>query len=166
MQSHYNYVFDNITNTYNFTTRNDILYRVAFVVDETFSSISGEEIPNIYQLVVEKANDETEPFDRRVSATIENIIERFFHDEQNALIYICSDTDNKATLRNKVFNRWYQKSKHKDVILKIEKILPINSSNFPDQQIYTSFMFHRQNPNYKKLIGIYNKIDDVLNDDK
>jgi len=139
---------------------------VAFVVDETFSSISGEEIPNIYQLVVEKANDETEPLDSRVSATIENIIERFFNDERNALIYICSDTDNKANLRNKVFNRWYQKSKYKDVIFKIEKALPIKSPGFPEQQIYTSFMFHKQNPNYKKLKEIYNKIDDVLNNDK
>jgi len=139
---------------------------VAFVVDETFSSISGEEIPNIYQLVVEKANDETEPLDNRVSATVENIIERFFNDERNALIYICSDTDNKANLRNKVFNRWYQKSKLKDAILKIEKVIPINSPGFPEQQIYTSFLFHKQNPNYKKLKEIYNKIDDVLNNDK
>ena len=139
---------------------------MAFVVDETFSSISGEEIPNIYQLVVEKANDETEPLDNRVSATVENIIERFFNDERNALIYICSDTDNKANLRNKVFNRWYQKSKLKDAILKIEKVIPINSPGFPEQQIYTSFLFHKQNPNYKKLKEIYNKIDDVLNNDK
>jgi len=28
----------------NFVTRNSILYRVAFVVDETFSAISGETI--------------------------------------------------------------------------------------------------------------------------
>ena len=99
MQSHYNYVFDNITSTYNFTTRNDILYRVAFVVDETFSTIAGEEIPNIYQLVVEKANEETEPFDAKVSRTIEDIVERFFHNVQNALIYICSDDDEKAVVK-------------------------------------------------------------------
>jgi len=28
---------------------------VAFIVDETFSPLSGEEIPNVYQLIVEKA---------------------------------------------------------------------------------------------------------------
>lgn len=68
MQNHYNYVFDDITNTYNFTTRNNILYRVAFIVDETFSAISGEEIPNIFQLVIEKAVDEVEPYDSKVSS--------------------------------------------------------------------------------------------------
>ncbi|WP_300674707.1 hypothetical protein [Soonwooa sp.] len=54
MQNHYNYVFDDITNTYNFTTKNSILYRVAFIVDETFSAISGEEIPNIFQIIAKK----------------------------------------------------------------------------------------------------------------
>ena len=63
MQSHYNYVFDEITNTYNFVTKNQILYRVAFIIDETFSTISGEEISNIFQLVIEKSNEEIEPYD-------------------------------------------------------------------------------------------------------
>lgn len=74
MQNHYNYVFDDITNTYNFTTKNSILYRVAFIVDETFSTISGEEISNIFQLVIEKATDEVESYDAKVSKTIEDII--------------------------------------------------------------------------------------------
>ena len=54
MQNHYNYTFDSITNTYNFTTKNSILYRVAFIVDETFSTISEREIANVFQLVIEK----------------------------------------------------------------------------------------------------------------
>ena len=67
MLSPYNYVFDNITITYNFTTKNDIIYRIAFIVDETFSAISGKEIPNVYQLIIEKASDDIEPFDSNVS---------------------------------------------------------------------------------------------------
>lgn len=86
MQSLYNYVFDDITQTYNFTTKNKILYRIAFVVDETFSMIAGEEIPNVYQIIVEKANQEVEPFDPKVSSTIENIIEQFFRKVENSLI--------------------------------------------------------------------------------
>ncbi len=63
MQSHYNYVFDEITNTYNFATKNEILYRIAFIIDETFSTISGEEISNVFQLIVEKSSDGIEPYD-------------------------------------------------------------------------------------------------------
>jgi len=95
LQNHYNYSFDNITNTYNFNTKNNILYRVAFVVDETFATISNQKVENIYQLVIEKATNEIEPYDSFVSKTIEKIIEKFFNNSQNSLIYFCSDEKTK-----------------------------------------------------------------------
>jgi hypothetical protein len=163
LQTHYNYVFDNITNTHNFTTKNNILYRVAFVVDETFSSISGEFIPNVFQIIIEKANEETEPLDIKVSKTIEHIIERFFEKVENSLIYICYDLDKKAKTRLDVFDRWYQKSTYKKDIIKIDKIIELTISHFDVQKFYTAFMFHKKNSNYKKLIEIYNSIETVLN---
>jgi hypothetical protein len=163
LQSHYNYVFDNITNTYNFTTKNSILYRVAFIVDETFSAISGEEIANIFQLIVEKANEETEPFDAKVSKTIENIIDRFFQRIENSLVYVCSDEDEKAKLRYDVFDRWYKKSEFKENVVKIDNIFNINISKTEIHKLYTSFMFHKNNSNYDKLIEIYSKIEETLN---
>lgn len=165
MQSHYNYVFDSITNTYNFATKNNILYRVAFVVDETFSTISGEEIPNIYQLIIEKATDELEPFDTKVSKTIEHIIERFFQKTENALIYVCSDEDEKARIRHEIFDRWYRNSDYKNWIVKIDNIMKFNIKN-EIQKLYTSFLFHKQNLNYEKLIQIYTQIENVLNEEK
>jgi hypothetical protein len=78
LRKHYNFVFDEITNTYNFLTKNDILYRIAFIIDERFTTISGENIPNVFQLIIEKATDIIEPYDPKVSKTIEHIIERFF----------------------------------------------------------------------------------------
>ncbi|QIY82670.1 hypothetical protein HER18_03495 [Chryseobacterium sp. NEB161] len=163
MQNHYNYVFDNITNTYNFTTRNNILYRVAFIVDETFSAISGEEIANIFQLIVEKANEEIEPYDAKVSKTIENIIDRFFQRIENSLVYVCSDEDEKAKIRYDVFDRWYKKSEFKANVVKIDNILNINISKTEIHKLYTSFMFHKNNSNYHKLIEIYSKIEETLN---
>ncbi len=166
MQNHYNYAFDNITNTYNFTTKNNILYRVAFIVDETFSSISGEDIPNVFQLVVEKASDELEPYDAKVAKTIENIVERFFHKIENSLIYVCSNDNEKAKQRHLIFDRWYKKSEFSETVVKIDNIINITIDEFNIQKLYTSFMFHKDNPNYKKLIEIYTKIEDILNSDK
>ena len=163
MQNHYNYVFDDITNTYNFTTKNRILYRVAFIVDETFSAISGEEIPNIFQIIVEKANDEIEPYDSKVSKTIENIIERFFIRIENSLVYVCSDEDEKAKLRYDVFERWYKKSEFRENVIKIDNILNINVTSTETHKLYTSFMFHKSNSNYEKLLEIYSRIEEVLN---
>jgi hypothetical protein len=166
LQNHYNYVFDNITNTYNFTTKNSVLYRVAFIVDETFSSISTEKIPNIFQLVIEKANIEIEPYDARVSKTIEDIIERFFQKIENSLIYVCSDDNEKAIQRHKIFDRWYRKSEHKSHVMKIDNIITIKIDENNVQKLYTSFLFHTNNPNYKKLINIYSQIEEALNHGK
>ena len=166
MQSHYNYVFDEITNTYNFVTKNEILYRIAFIIDETFTTISGEEISNVFQLIVEKSNDEIEPYDSKVSKTIEHIIERFFQKIENSLIYICSDDNEKAEKRHEIFNRWYKKSKYKEVIIKIDNIISVSIRENEKQKLYTSFMFHKQNSNFEKLLEIYSQLEKVLNEEK
>ena len=166
MQSHYNYVFDDITNTYNFVTKNEILYRIAFIIDETFTTISGEEISNVFQLIVEKSNDEIESYDSKVSKTIEHIIERFFQKIENSLIYICSDDNEKSEKRHEVFNRWYKKSKYKEVIIKIDNIISVPINEHEKQKLYTSFMFHKQNSNFEKLIEIYSQLEKVLNEEK
>lgn len=166
MQTHYNYVFDSITSSFVFTTKNDFLYRVAFINDEIFSTISNEEIPNIFQIVIEKANDEIEPLDNKVSNTVENIIEQFFTKKENSLIYICYDLDQKANVRFDVFERWYKKSTLKNNIIKIDKIIEIDLKGLEKQKLYTAFMFHKKNSNHKKLIEIYSRIEDVLNREK
>lgn len=166
MQNHYNYVFDNITNTYNFTTKNNGLYRVAFIIDATFSTISRQEIPNVFQLVVEKATDEIELYDSKVSKTIEDIIEQFFHRIENSLVYVCSNDDEKAIQRHKIFDRWYKNSQYKEFVVKIDNIINIKIDQINIQKLYTSFMFHKNNPNYNKLISIYTQIESVLNNDK
>lgn len=166
MQSRYNFIFDPITNTYNFVTKNNILYRIAFIVDETFSAISGENIANVYQVIIEKANGDIEPFDPKVSKTVENIIEQFFLNIENSLVYICSEVNDKAKARHEIFDRWYKNSIHKDIIVKIDNVINIKISEDEIQKLYTSFMFHSKNANYGKLIEIYHQIEDVLNDVK
>lgn len=135
-------------------------------MDETFSTISGEEIPNVFQLIIEKASEGTEPYDAKVSKTIENIVERFFKKIENSLIYVCSEEDEKAKLRHDIFDRWYRKSGLQEFIVKIDNVININISKFEIQKLYTSFMFHRENTNYKKLIDIYSQIENILNAEK
>lgn len=134
LQNRYNYVFDNTTDTYNFTTKNNICYRVSFVVDQTFSTLSGQEISGIYQLVVEKATEELEPFDSKV--------------------------------RHKVFSRWYETSFYRETIVKMDNIVKVDIGEDTICVLYTSFMFHKQNPEFETLIEIYGRIEAVLNAEK
>jgi len=128
------------------------LYRVAFVVDETFSAISNEEIPNIFQLVIDKASDELEPYDAKVSRTIEDIVERFFHNVLNSMIYVCADEDDKAMTRFKVFDRWYKKSEYKAFIVKIDNIIQYKISETETKAVHFIYVSSRES-NSSKISG-------------
>ncbi len=53
----------------------------------------------INQIVVEKIDEMIEPFDSKVSKTIENIIGQFFQKTDNSILYVCSNADNKERKR-------------------------------------------------------------------
>lgn len=79
------------------------------------------------------------------------------------MIYVCSDDNEKAKQRHKIFDRWYRKSEYKDIVMKIDNIITITIDEQNIQKLYISFMFHTDNPAYKKLIEIYNQIEEALN---
>ncbi len=162
LQIHYNYIYNRENNTFSFTTKNDVEYKVSFIIDETFSSLSGHNIPHIYQIVIEKISEQIEPLDNQVFKTVEHIIRQFFNKTENSILYVCSDSDSKERKRVQVFNRWYQNSLYKDIIRKVDKTIRVEENI----EIFTSFMYHKDNPNSEKIIEIYIGIEDLLNDEK
>ena len=165
MQNPYKYSFDNNSSTYQFTTKNNIVYSIAFVEDDTLNTISSSEveIENMYQIVIEKQTDELEPFDAQVFLTIDLIISDFFRKIENALIYICSDDKGKQMKRFKAFNRWYKNSKHNAYISKVDNVISFEETK---TIVYTSLLYHNENPNVKYILDTFNKIEEVLNSEK
>ena len=166
MHDRYNYVFDEINSTYEFTTNHNISYIVAFVKDETFNVISSREIDTVFQLVLDKTTDIKEPLDLKVSKTIEHIISSFFKSISNSLIYVCSGESDEALKRHKVFDRWYTKSTNKKHIAKFDSIIRIENSNIGTYEIYTSYLVHKENKHIKDLSKLFFQLEDVLNSSK
>ena len=162
MLNQYNYTFNKTTSTYNFTTKNDIEYKIVFIIDETLDVVSEVHIENIYQIVIEKITAKIEPFDVLVSKTIQNIITAFFENIQNSLIYVCSENDKKAKKRFNVFNRWYNNSTLES-ITKVDNIINCESEGIT-YTIYTSLLYHKENPNIDNILLAYHKIESILND--
>ena len=162
MPNQYNYTFNEATSTYNFTTKNDIEYKIVFIVDETLDVASEVHIENIYQIIIEKITTKIEPFDVLVSKTIENIITTFFVNVQNSLIYVCSENDEKAETRFNVFNRWYKNSTLESVT-KVDNIINCESEG-NIYTIYTSLLYQNENPNVESILEAYHKIENILND--
>lgn len=116
--------------------------------------------------MVEKTTDEREPFDAKVFKTVEDIIFRFFVNVENSLIFICSDSNDKALQRHKIYESWYKKSKHKENIVKIDNVIAIETDNKINQKLYTSLLIHVNNPDYNKLISVYMRLEEVMNNEK
>ncbi len=163
MPNQYNYNFSEETQSYHFTTKDDIEYKVAFIIDHTFSTVSNLEIDNVYQLIIEKVSDKIEKFDANVSETIKDIVSSFFNNELNSMIYICDDEDGKSELRFNVFDRWYQTSSIKDIVTKVNNVIKCTNNGI-DTVIYSSLMYHNDNVNKEVIIEIYQTIQEILNE--
>lgn len=165
MQNPYSYSFNTTSGIYQFTTKNSIIYNVAFVEDNTLNSISssGFKFKNIYQIVIEKLTNELEPFDFQVFLTINLIISDFFKNTKNALIYTCSDDNGKEIKRYKAFNRWYENSIHKEYIHKINNVIQFEETT---SIIYSSLLYHHDNPDAQYILETFNEIQEVLNAEK
>lgn len=152
LPSHYNYSFDQATNSYIFITKQNIIYRVAFIVDETLNTITNSnDFDRLYQIVIEKISEELDAFDARVAKTIDHLISDFFSIEINALIYVCTDTDDKGIIRFKVFDRWYKQSSTRVQVGKIDSIISY-SLHGKTEEIHSSLLYHNANPHKEKLI--------------
>lgn len=166
LQNHYNFSFEEKTNSYIFETKNKITYKIIFVNDFTFNTISvSESFNDVYQIVIEKISKEIEPFDSLVSKTISEIILCFFKNNNNSILYVCSDNDKKEIKRFNAFQRWYAQSETNKFILKIDNILSFEYEN-SKQLIFTSFLIHSENPRKNDLIEIYSQIENSINSEK
>lgn len=162
MPDPYNYTFDKDTDSYNFITKNNIEYKIAFIVDETLNIASVVQIENIYQIIIEKITDKKECYDSSFSKTIEHIVIAFFANVQNSLIYVCSQDDEKAEKRFKVFNRWYDNCTL-EFVTKVDNVINFESDDIT-YTLFTSLLYHVENPNIEYILEAYYKIKDAVND--
>jgi len=165
LQNRYDYFFDEETLTYNFITKNGITYRVAFVADESLSLVAEAVFDNIYQIVIEKASDSLEPLDNLVSKTVNAIIVRFFENVQHALLYVCSDSEHKAEIRYKAFDRWYRNSDYREYIVKVDNPVSYVIDGHP-YTLYTSLLYHRDHPSIRSILDVYSELEAILNAEK
>ena len=163
MLSPYNYFYDNSSSTYKFSTKKGIEYSVAFLVDETLNSVTGDEITinNVYQIVIDKLTDTKEPLDARVALTIDNIISAFFLSNENVLIFFCSDSDNKERKRYEAFKRWYKNSPNKKHIDKLDNIIQYDSV-----KVYSSLLYHNNHPQKSLLSMAFKGIQTIIDNDE
>ncbi len=128
--------------TYYFVNKNGIKYR-AYFVD---ISLYYPQFPDTYSFSFEPESQEKHSVDNRISATIVEILRRFFEKEENAMIMVCDSVDGKEEKRRKLFDRWFEKHAD-DSILKYDASAPLE-----DYRLFISIYLKKNNPNKALLL--------------
>lgn len=89
---------------YVFETIHGLRYEVRFFEEQP---IGGCET---WQFSFAKANSESAPEDPYVRFTLFAIIDEFFLENEDVLLYVCDTSDNRETARNRLFIRWFKQS--------------------------------------------------------
>jgi ketosteroid isomerase-like protein len=113
----------------------------------------------------------TIPLDKRIAATVTNILKAFLHEKENAVVYICDNSDNREKARFHKFYHWF-KQFNDGSIVQLRGIIRAGNTN-----ILNALLIHKDNPQlndfieaYEIITGIFTKPDDdelenMLNDE-
>ena len=97
------YVMLSPRGNYIFETERGIHYSISFEEDTPFGGCET------YQFIIDKIDRVRSPHDPKVEETILAIIDEFFTERQNVLLYICDTSDGREANRNRLFLSWFEK---------------------------------------------------------
>ena len=89
---------------YFFTTQYGLHYEIRFFEEQP---IGGCET---WQFSFAKAEDSSTPEDPYVRFTLFAVIDEFFTENENVMLYICDTSDRREAARNRLFIRWFKQS--------------------------------------------------------
>lgn len=98
------YVMLSPRGSYIFETTRGIHYSISFEEDAPLGGC------NTYQFIIEKIDKVRSSHDAKVEPTILAIIEEFFEEHLDVLLYMCDDSDGREANRNRLFLTWFQRN--------------------------------------------------------
>lgn len=126
---------------YYFTTDSGVIYTAYFLVNN--------DIPNGYEFCFDCEERNVKYYDEKIKNTICNILLSFFTDKENAIIYVCSNSDKKALPRKRLFNKWFDEINDMNII-HLERDL---TTNYYD--IHASLLIVKDNPLKEYIIDLF-----------
>lgn len=133
---------------YGFKTKFGVLYRIIFMPDQTIWENGA------YEFSIINENCQTSPNDKDVQKTIVAIIEEFFRNNPDILLYQCETGDNKQAARERLFLKWFSYYASDKYAIKVTEIVAEGLSN------YAAVIVQRTNP---QLEQIFKDFDEFTN---
>ena len=120
---------------YLFATDKGINYTISFTEEFPLGGCMS------YQFCIHNDNKIHGSYDNKISTTIIAIIEEFFLQNLNGLLYICDTSDNREEVRNRLFIRWF-----KEYADPQKYTIQSANTTIEGQGFYSSIIVENRNP--------------------
>lgn len=143
------------SNWVRFKTDYGVLYIAGFDRDNT--SMPETET---YQFTILNGNHKKSPRDPKVRETIVAIIEDFFVENNEVMLYICETGDSKQSMRSRLFEYWFNHYK------KGWNIMFFSATVTDEDGIlnYAAIILRQDHPRFKEVVKEFTDAVTVLND--
>jgi hypothetical protein len=140
---------------YEFTTDSGVDYEVYFFKSNYFSLVPEITVP-ILELQLGPIGSlpiGRSLLDSRIGDTVVSLVQGTLRDGENAIIYICDNTDSREEKRMKKFNRWYDRFNEGDIIMVAGEI------DAGDYTVFSSLLIHNQNSQLAIVISAFEELN-------
>lgn len=129
---------------FRFVTRNGIRYRAGFYPDTYFIENGA------YHFFLERVNEDHTSYDPDIFQVVSIIIEEFFKDNTNVMLYICDPSDHRQEYRFRLYRYWFEKYSNKDVFSLNDVSIDMNGTT-----IYAGLLIKKSNPAYNLILEAF-----------
>lgn len=133
-----------------FHTQTNVVYYVSFKQDMEIAGLDS------YQFIIERKS-EKQGYDADVKDSIIAIINEFFAQNNDILLYICDTSDGREAIRNRLFVRWFMES-DKDNMLEIKTADAIVEG----EGMFFAIIFKKSNPRYVEISSEFEEVSAYL----
>lgn len=141
--SPYSVISTNDSSCYKFVTDYNINYAVSFLEDELLLNCES------YQFIIANTNNKKSPRDPKLRLSIMAIIHEFFESTKAALLYICETGDSRQSMRNRLFEFWFNSSPRKSEFI----FISANIEDAEGVQNYVAIISRLDNPQLKEVVS-------------
>lgn len=142
-------------NQYIFKTDYLIIYSVTFDKEEMLEKYFG------YWFNLSNTSGQKSPNDKKISLTLVAIIEEFFFQKPNVLLYLCDSANNQQAQRARLFFHWFEKfNREKDYVINTAIIKDEEEEN------YVALIAKNDNPYFKDILSIFSNEVEMFKENK
>ena len=140
---------------YVFQTAKGVIYGIGFIEND---ALGGCET---YQLSISNQNKLHASYDPDVKNTTLVIVDEFFRENLDGLLYMCDTSDSREAARNRLFLRWFEEYADPErFTIKTASVV------IEGQGIYAAIIVENRNPLAKAIIDDFELTAKMLTEDK